>query len=286
MKKITISKQVTPRDSRAVELYLRDLKRFPLLTADEEVELARKIHAGDERALERMVNCNLRFVVTVAKCYQGLGLELGDLISAGNIGLISAARRFDETIGTKFSTYAVCWIRQSILQSLAKEGRAVRLPAHQQELLSKVNRELVSLEQELQRIPTIDEVADRLGETLESLNRVLLPGQRLLSLDVPLQDDSDSTRADTLADPSAHTADERLLSDSLHSDIATVLSILPDNERTILLLSFGIGTPHPASLHEIALRMDLSVERVRQLYNKALLRLQNSSVKELLREYL
>lgn len=286
MKPLRITPSVTCRDSRAVDNYLKDISQQPLLTVDEEVELAQKIRQGDERALERMILGNVRFVVSVAKRYQNMGLELSDLISAGNIGLVIAAKRFDETMGNKFCSYAIWWIRQTIMQALAKEGRTMTLPANQLGLLSKMNKEISRLEQELQRTPSRAEVSDRLEEKDENLSRLLRSTQRPLSLDAPLQDEEDLMRIDTLTDPSAPKTDDALMRESLCTDLDCVLSNLPKNERRVLTMYFGIGHPRSYSMDEIGLRIGMSRERVRQLHNKALLRLQRSTAKERLRAYL
>lgn len=277
---------VTPRDSRSFDQYLRDIAQLPRLTVEEEVSLAKRIHDGDEKALEQMVVGNLRFVITVAKNYQGCGLELADLISAGNMGLITAARRYDETVGTKFCSYAVWWIRQTILQAIAKEGRMVALPANQLALLSRISRETSRLEQQLGRTPSRVEVTESLDEKDDHVGRLMRTSEKPLSLDAPLQSEEDIMRIDTLTDPSAPRTDDNLMKESLHKDIESVLSNLPQNESNILKLAFGIGHKHAYSMEEIALRMRLSRERVRQIHNKALSRLQRSSTKELLRAYL
>lgn len=293
MKNLQITAQITPRDSRTVDTYLRDIAQQPLLTVDEEVELAQKIRQGDERALERLVLGNLRFVVSVAKKYQNRGLPLSDLISAGNIGLVIAAKRFDETHGNKFCSYAVWWIRQSIMQAIAKEGRTVTLPANQLGLLSKVNRETSLLEQELQRSPSRAEVVDRLQETLTSggnvekhLSQLMHVSQQTVSLNAPVIDDEELTIIDTLTDPSAPATDDGLMRESLHDDIDDVLSNLPQGEQNIIRMYFGIGHSHAYSMDEIGMRIGMSRERVRQLHNKALTRLRRSTTKERLRAYL
>ena len=286
MKNLQITSRITPRDSRIVDTYLRDIAQQPLLTVEEEVELAQKIRQGDERALERMILGNVRFVVSVAKKYMNMGLPFADLISAGNIGLVIAAKRYDETRGNKFCSYAIWWIRQSIMQSLAKEGRTLTLPANQLGLLSKMNKEISRMEQELQRSPSRAEVADRLKEKDENLRRLMRSSQQPLSLDAPLQDEEELTRIDTLTDPSAPKTDDALMRESLHDDVEHVLSNLPQNECRVLKMYFGIGHPRSYSMDEIGLRIGMSRERVRQLHNKALMRLQRSSTKELLRNYL
>lgn len=286
MKNLQKQFRVTPRDSRSLDLYLRDIARQPLLTIDEEVSLARRIHAGDEKAVEQLVLGNVRFVVTVAKHYMGCGLELPDLISAGNMGLLTAARRFDETRGIKFCSYASIWIRQAILSALSKNSRMVALPANQQALLSKLGKEMARLEQELQRTPTMSEVTDRLGQDEALLNSLLGTSGRALSLDAPLAGEEDLVLIDTLTDPAAPKTDDGLMRESLHDDLECLLGNLPQAESKVLKMYFGIGHPRTYSMDEIGLRMNLSRERVRQLYTKAMSRLQHSSSKEHLRDYL
>ena len=283
MKNLQIKSQITPRTSKTLDTYLKDIAQLPLLSLEEEFCLAQRIHAGDERALDRMVQGNLRFVVSVAKNYQNMGLDLEDLISAGNMGLVTAAKRFDETRGFKFCSYAVWWIRQAILQAISKEGRTVALPANQLNLLSKIGRETARLEQELQRTPTRAELVERLEANEEHVNWLMQTSERPLSLDAPLQSDGEVMRIDTIADT---RTDDTLMQESLRNEIADVLSRLPDNERNIIRMSFGIDHPHPCSLDEIAMQMKLTRERVRQLQNKALLRLKRSSSTNKLKMYL
>ena len=286
MKDLQKQIRVTPRDSRSLGLYLRDIARLPLLSVDEEVSLARRIHAGDEKAVERLVLGNVRFVVTVAKHYMGCGLELPDLISAGNMGLLTAARRFDETRGIKFCSYASIWIRQAIMSALSKNSRMIALPANQQALLSKLGKEMARLEQELQRTPTMSEVTDRLGQDEALLNSLLGTSGRALSLDAPLSDEEDYALVDTLTDPAAPATDAGLMRESLHDDLESLLGNLSQNEGTVLKMYFGIGHPRAYSMDEIGLRIGMSRERVRQLHTKAMSRLQRSSSKEHLRDYL
>lgn len=286
MKKLNFNTRVTPRDSQSTVTYFREIAKYPILTAAEEVELAQRVRKGDKRALDRLVECNLRFVVRVAKCYMDKGLDFPDLVSAGNMGLITAARRYDETRGFKFCTYAVWWIRQSIKLALAKEGRAVKLPANQLSLLSKIDSESGRMEQQLLRTPTRDELSDRLGEDDERVRTVLHSSQRLLSLDAPLSDGDETTRADTLSDSSAPRPDAALLHESLHDDIESLLSDMPQNERSIIRMFFGIDLPRAMSLDEIAMRMELSRERVRQIHRNAIARLQQGPARERLRMYL
>lgn len=285
MKNLQIKSRITPRSSRTIDTYLRDIAQLPLLTLQEEFELAQRIHTGDERALERMVQGNLRFVVSVAKNYQNLGLDLEDLISAGNMGLVTAAKRFDETRGFKFCSYAVWWIRQSILQAISKEGRTVTLPANQLSLLSKMGQEASRLEQELHRTPTAEEVTERLEANEEHVRWLLHTSERPVSLDAPVLGDEGSMRIDTIADKSSRT-DESLMAESLRTEINNALTILPQNEQNIIRMSFGIGQPHPYSMDEIAMKMNLTRERVRQIQVKALTRLRRSSNRETLKMYL
>jgi len=285
MKNLQIKSRITPRKSKTLDTYLRDIAQLPLLTLQEEFELAQRIHSGDERALERMVQGNLRFVVSVAKNYQNMGLDLEDLISAGNMGLVTAAKRFDETRGFKFCSYAVWWIRQSILQAISKEGRTVSLPANQLSLLSKMGQEASRLEQELHRPPTAEEVTERLDANEEHVRWLLHTSERPVSLDAPVLGDEGSMRIDTIADKSSRT-DESLMAESLRTEINNALTILPQNEQNIIKMSFGIGQPHPYSMDEIAMKMNLTRERVRQIQVKALTRLRRSSNRETLKMYL
>ena len=285
MKNLQIKSRITPRASRTIDAYLRDIANFPLLTVKEESDLARRIREGDNVALNRMVQGNLRFVVSVAKNYQNMGLELEDLISAGNLGLVTAAKRFDETRGFKFCSYAVWWIRQSILQAIAKEGRTVTLPSNQLSLLAKIGREKARFEQELHRTPTVAEVTERLEVNEEQVNWLLHMSERPMSLDAPLQDGDGSMRIDTIADNSSRT-DDLLMAESLHRDLKGAIAILPQIEQIVIQLSFGIDQPYPHSLDEIALQLELTRERVRQIQVKALTRLRNSSHGDQLKMYL
>ena len=286
MKDLQKQVRVTPRDSRSLDLYLRDIARLPLLSVDEEVSLAKRIHAGDEQAVERLVLGNVRFVVTVAKHYMGCGLELPDLISAGNIGLIVAARRFDETRGNRFCSYAIWWIRQSILCALGRESHMVAIPANQLALLSRFSNETARLEQELQHTPSTSEVTDRLQQKEAHMNRLLRASLKMLSLNAPLSDEEDYALVDTLTDPAAPATDDALMRESLHDDLECLLANLSQNESKVLKMYFGSGHPRTYSMDEIGLRMNLSRERVRQLHTKAMSRLQRSSSKEHLRDYL
>lgn len=286
MKGFKITPSITPRDSRALEAYMHDIAQYPLLTVDDEVELARKIHTGDEQALERLVLGNVRFVISVAKTYQHLGLELADLISAGNIGLIEAARRFDETRGNRFCSYAVWWINQSIMHSIGKDGRMVALPANQQALLSKIGKATSKLEQELGRTPTPEELTEYLDAECDKVNNLLHSAQKPVSLDAPTLVDEEVSVVDTLADTSAPATDAALIQESLETDMAQLLSNMPQNESSVLKLYFGIGHSNAYSMDEIAMRLNISRERVRQLHRNGIKRLQRGTHKERLREYL
>ena len=286
MKNIRITPSITPRDSRALEDYMHDISQYPLLTVDDEVSLARKIHAGDAEALDRLVLGNVRFVISVAKTYQNQGLELADLISAGNIGLIEAARRFDETRGNRFCSYAVWWISQSILQSLGKDGRMVALPANQQALLSKIGKATSKLEQELGRTPTPEELTEYLDAECDKVNNLLYSAQKPVSLDAPTLVDEEVSVVDTLTDTSAPATDAALIQESLETDMAQLLSNIPQNESSVLKLYYGIGQSNAYSMDEIAMRLNISRERVRQLHRNGIKRLQRGTHKERFREYL
>ena len=286
MKKFQISPRFTPRDSRSLESYLHEIAQIPLLTIDEEVRLAQRIHNGDENAVNILVISNLRFVVSVAKRFLNNGLDLPDLISAGNIGLIKAAKRFDETRGIKFCSYAVWWINQSIHEALNKESRTLKLPANKIAFLSKISKQSARLEQKLQHAPSLSEVTESMGEDESRVSALLCSAEKPLSLDAPLQNEEDLTRMDTLADPSGAKTDDGLMRESLHYEIENFLSILPERERNILKMFFGIGHPHPFSLGEIATHMRLSQDRVRHLHCKALRFLKGNKNKERLRGYL
>lgn len=286
MKKLQIGTRITRRDSHSMDCYLKDIANYGLLSIDEEVALAQRIRTGDKAALDSMVLGNLRFVVSVAKHYENLGLELSDLISAGNIGLITAAKRFDETVGVKFCSYAVWWIRQSITQALAQEGHLIKLPANQQANMSRVTKEAAHLEQELQRTPSPTEITDRIDEREELIAKAVAAAEKPQSLDAPLAIDEETPRIDTMADMDSPAPDEGLMKESLHSDIECALSNLSHSERNIVKMYYGIDQPHAYSMNEIALRMRLTSERVRQLHGRALQRLLHNPNSERLRTYL
>lgn len=277
---------ITPRDSRIIESYFRDIARIPLLTAEEEVELAGRISAGDKAALDRLVTGNLRFVITVSKQYLHSGLELADLISAGNMGLISAARKFDASLGYRFCSFASWCIRQSILMAIAKERHLMSIPTNKMALLARFSRENARLEQILGRTPSIGELTEWLNESDERIGQLLCGTAKTVSLDDVLPGDDDMTRADTIADTDAPRPDEALGHESLHADIEAFLAHLPYKERMVVKMSFGIDRPHALSADEIASQMSLSSERVRQIRNSAIERLQRNSYRELLRVYI
>lgn len=286
MKKLQIGTRITRRDSHSMDCYLKDIANYDLLTSEEEVELAQRIRTGDKVALDSLILGNVRFVISVAKHYENLGLELSDLISAGNIGLITAAKRFDETIGVRFCSYAVWWIRQSILQALAKEGHLVKVPANQLANMSRVTKEAAHLEQELQRTPSPTEITDRIDEREELIAKAVAAAEKPQSLDAPMSPDEETKRIDLIADTDSPTPDGSLMKDSLHSDIECALSNLTRNERNIVKMYYGIDQPHAYSMNEIALRMRLTSERVRQLHGRALQRLLHNPNSERLRTYL
>ena len=285
MKKNAIIRKITPRDTKAIEIYLREIVKFPILTSSEEIDLAQRIHNGDEDTLQRLVSCNLRFVVSVAKQYLGCGLELDDLISAGNFGLITAAQRFDETRGFKFCSYAVWWIRQSILKAIATEGRTISLPANKVALLSKARNVSTTLEQDLERTPSTTEISDHLQADSSDLSSVIKASEMPISLDAPLKDDENHTYLDYLSDTTSVT-DDALTKESLRTDLEYTLSALSPRERNIIKMSYGIDHPYQLSFNEIAIRMSMSKERVRQLHRDAIFRLRRSKNKERLQSYL
>ncbi len=287
MRQLKISKQVTNRDTPSLDKYLTEIGKVKLITAQEEVELARRIRAGDNDALEMLCKANLRFVVSVAKQYQGQGLTLPDLISEGNLGLIKAAGRFDETRGFKFISYAVWWIRQQILQSLAEQARIVRLPLNKIGSINKINKAFARLEQEHERPPTAAELAETLEMTLEEVKTSMSNTGRHISMDAPLRDDGDSgtmhdlMRNDDLPDPM-----EALLSDSLRLEIERSLETLSGREGDVIRLYFGLAGNQPHTLEEIGRKFDLTRERVRQIKEKAIRRLKQAGRGRALRTYL
>ena len=287
MRQLKITKSITNRESQSLDKYLQDIGKEELITAEEEVELARKIRNGDQRSLEKLTRANLRFVVSVAKQYQNQGLTLPDLINEGNLGLIKAAQKFDETRGFKFISYAVWWIRQSILQALAEQARIVRLPLNQVGSLNKINKAFSRLEQEFERQPSAEELAEALEVPEDKIKESLSVSGRHVSMDAPLSSAEDGgTLMDVMANPDSPKADHALMAESLQREIERSLSTLTDKEREIIRLFFGIGMNHGLTLEEIGAKFNLTRERVRQIKEKAIRRLRHTSRNKLLKAYL
>ncbi len=287
MRQLKITKSITNRESQSLDKYLQDIGKEELITAEEEVELARRIKQGDQRALEKLTRANLRFVVSVAKQYQNQGLTLPDLINEGNLGLIKAAQKFDETRGFKFISYAVWWIRQSILQALAEQARIVRLPLNQVGSLNKINKAFSRLEQEYERPPSAEELAEPLEVPEDKIKESLNVSGRHVSMDAPLSTSEDGgTLMDVMANSDSPKADHQLMAESLQREIERSLSTLTDKEREIIRLFFGIGMNHGLTLEEIGAKFSLTRERVRQIKEKAIRRLRHTSRNKLLKSYL
>lgn len=285
MRQLKITNSITSRGSQSLEDYLNDISKQPLLTAEEEVKLAQRIRNDDREALERLVCANLRFVVSVAKQYQNQGLTLPDLINEGNIGLIKAAEKFDETRGFKFISYAVWWIRQSILQALAEQSRMVRLPLNQVSAVSRINKLITKFEQEHERKPSADELSELIDETPEKIRDSLRANGRPMSMDAPLGDGDDSTLLEVISNDNMPSTDGRMIDTSLATEIDRMLDTLDEREKTIVEMCFGINN-REMTLEEISEKFGLSRERVRQIREKALLKLRHSNKKSLLQEYL
>lgn len=286
MRQLNITKQVTNRETASLDKYLHDIGKVELITAEEEVELARKIKDGDQMALEKLTKANLRFVVSVAKQYQNQGLSLPDLINEGNLGLIKAAQRFDETRGFKFISYAVWWIRQSILQALAEQSRIVRLPLNKIGTINKINKAYAFLEQEYEREPRADEIANLLDITEAEVKDSMRNSSRHLSMDASLTQDKDNNMYDVMKSEESPTPDKGLLYESLKLEINRTISTLPPREADIIKLYFGLDSKHPMTLEEIGEKFDLTRERVRQIKEKAIRRLKNASKCKNLKAYL
>ena len=286
MRQLKISKSITNRELGSLDKYLADIAREDMVTPEEEVELAQRIKAGDEIALERLVKANLRFVVSVAKQYQNQGLSLPDLINEGNVGLIKAAQRFDETKGFKFISYAVWWIRQSILQAVAEQSRMVRLPLNQVGALSKIKKTSTRLEQLYHRQPTIKEIAEELDLPEDKVMAAIRMNTKEVSMDAPMGDDDDMSLIDTIIPEGVSSTDENVIRKFDGTEIRRSISILTDKEREIINLYFGIDVSHNYTLEEIAYRLDLTRERVRQIKDKALKKLKQHPNRSLLRMYL
>ncbi len=286
MRQLKITKSITNRESRSLDKYLQEIGKEDLITAEEEVELARRIKQGDQIALEKLTRANLRFVVSVAKQYQNQGLSLPDLINEGNLGLIKAAQRFDETRGFKFISYAVWWIRQSILQAIAEHSRIVRLPLNQVGSLNKLNKAFSKLEQEYEREPTEEELAQQLDLAEDKVKDSIQISGRHISMDAPLVAGEESTLYDVMVNKDSPKADRDLLKESLQMEIERTLDTLSEREKEIIKLYFGIGMNHGLTIDEIGEKFDLTRERVRQIKEKALKRLRQSTRSKLLRTYL
>ncbi len=287
MRQLKITKSITNRESQSLEKYLQEIGKVDLLTPEEEVDLAQKIKEGDQEALERLTKANLRFVVSVAKQYQNQGLSLSDLINEGNLGLIKAAQRFDETRGFKFISYAVWWIRQSILQALAEQSRIVRLPLNKVGSLNKINRAFSELEQQFEREPSAEELAELLEIPTEEVETTLGVAARHVSMDAPFIDGEDNSLLDVLENNSTPDTDSALeYRESLRKEIERSLNTLTDRQADVIKLYFGIGIEHPMSLEDIGDKFGLTRERVRQIKDKAINKLRSVNRSKLLKNYL
>lgn len=286
MRQLKIIKQVTNRETVSLDKYLHEIGKVDLLTADEEVTYARKLKEGDEEALNKLVKANLRFVVSVAKQYQNQGLSLPDLINEGNLGLIKAAQRFDETRGFKFISYAVWWIRQSILQALAEQARIVKLPLNKIGSINKVNKAFSDLEQKFEREPSVAELVEVLELATDDVKEALRSSNRHISMDAPLTQDDDSNLYDVILSHDSPAPDRGLLNDSLRKEIERALATLTPREANIIRLYFGLNGKHPHTLEEIGEEFDLTRERVRQIKEKAIKRLKQTTRSKILKTYL
>ncbi len=287
MRQLKITKSITNRESQSLEKYLQEIGKVNLITPEEEVALAKRIKQGDQFALDKMTKANLRFVVSVAKQYQNQGLSLSDLINEGNVGLIKAAKRFDETRGFKFISYAVWWIRQSILQALAEQSRIVRLPLNKVGLTNRINKAVSQLEQELGRAPSSDELAKLLDLNRAEVESTIASASRHVSMDAPFSNGEENKLLDVLEDPNATSVDKDLAhTESLSCELKRSLSSLTDRQKNVLKLFYGIDTDHPLSLEDIGTRFSLTRERVRQIKDKAILKLRNTSRSNHLKHYL
>jgi RNA polymerase primary sigma factor len=285
MRQLKITKSITNRESESLEKYLQEIGREDLLSTDEEVELAQRIRKGDRKALDKLTKANLRFVVSVAKQYQNQGLSLPDLINEGNLGLIKAAEKFGETRGFKFISYAVWWIRQSILQAIAEQSRIVRLPLNQVGSVNKINRMLNKFEQENERRPSVDEISEQTDLPEDKVGEAMLANTRHVSVDAPFIDGEDNSLLDVLVNDDAPMADRQLVAESLRSEISNVLQTLNERERCVIKAFYGLGEPE-MTLEEIGNKYGLTRERVRQIKEKAIRRLRNNTKNQLLKSYL
>lgn len=279
-------KHITNREAASLDKYLSEIAKEPLLTPEEEIQLAIKIRNGDTSALERLIKSNLRFVVSVAKQYQNQGLSLGDLINEGNVGLMKAARRFDETRGFKFISYAVWWIRQSILQALAEQSRIVRLPLNRVGTLNRIGKEYGRLEQEFEREPSPEELANALEMDVEELSDVMLMNGKPMSMDAPFNQNDENSLHDVLVNDDLPSPDEVLMTESLKAEIKNALDVLNEREKEVLKLYFGIDTEQALTLEEIGEKFNLTRERVRQIKEKAIRKLRHNSRSKNLKSYL
>lgn len=286
MRQLKITKQVTNRDTPSLDKYLQEIGRVDLISPEEEVILARKIKTGDSEALARLVKANLRFVVSVAKQYQNQGMGLPDLINEGNLGLMKAAQRFDETRGFKFISYAVWWIRQAILQSLAEQARIVRLPVNKIGSINRINRAFARLEQEYEREPSSQEIAELLEIIPEDVKESLKTNGRTISMDAPISNEDENTMYDVMQSPDTPSPDKNLINESLAWEIERALSTLSQREAKVLKLYFGLGMKHPFTLEEIGEELSLTRERVRQIKEKAIKRIQFTTRCKILKTYL
>lgn len=285
MRQLKINKSITNRQTAALDKYLVEIGREELITTDEEVELAQRIHHGDRRALEKLTRANLRFVVSVAKQYQNQGLALNDLIDEGNLGLIKAAQKFDETRGFKFISYAVWWIRQSILQAISEQSRIVRMPLNQVGFQSKLTKAIVNFEQENERRPSMQELADILDTDVEKVRDAMGTNGKKVSVDAPFQDDDSNSMIDLMTDADAKGTDEGMERESLSTDLVAALAILTERERRVLTMLFGIGQTEMTA-EEVAGSLNLTRERVRQIKERALRRLRDDPNMSVLKKYL
>ncbi len=286
MRQLKITKSITNRETASLDKYLQDIGKEELITADEEVQLAQKVKQGDQKALEKLVKANLRFVVSVAKQYQNQGLSLPDLINEGNLGLIKAAKRFDETRGFKFISYAVWWIRQSILQALAEQSRIIRLPLNQVGSLNKIKKATSKLEQKFERAPSAEEIAEKLEIPDYKIDAAKKITTRYISMDAPLTQDDETKFLDVFVSDDTPNTDDMLMKESLAREIQRSLATLTKKERDVINLYYGIGMPHGLTLEEIGAKFDLTRERVRQIKEKAIRRLKHTSRSKLLKAYL
>ncbi|MBK9390795.1 MAG: sigma-70 family RNA polymerase sigma factor [Bacteroidetes bacterium] len=286
MRQLKITKQVTNRDTPSLDKYLQEIGRVELISPEDEVVLARKIKAGDNEALKKLVKANLRFVVSVAKQYQNQGITLPDLINEGNLGLMKAAQRFDETRGFKFISYAVWWIRQAILQALAEQSRIVRLPVNKIGSINRINRAFARLEQTYEREPSSQEIADMLEMVPEDVKEALKTNGRTVSMDAPISSEEDNNMYDVIASNDAPSPDKNLINESLAYEIERALCTLSPREAKVLKLYFGLGMKHPYTLEEIGEELSLTRERVRQIKEKAIKRIQFTTRCRILKTYL